>query len=356
LLSGAEQEHALLQFTVRGDPARLPADTDWDSWLWNARMERVVPVLYHLVNRSPDVAADVREQVRQVQGAVMGRCVQLEHHLVGLSRLLASHGIRSAVLKGGATAHLDYPDATWREFSDIDLLIDSVNLRAARALVEAEGWRQGYPLPRGHERLTHAVTFTLDRMELDLHQRVAHRALGLLIPASELLERAAPFQIGNAQVAALDAVDRVIHAAVHTATAGPNVRLSSLADVLVLTDRHADKALEVLDRADRWRVRSIVQRGIGKAYEAAALEAPHHWRLAERRPGQSRDRLIEFCFAGPHRRPAAEEVAYLRLMDRWSDRVRYLVGHIAPGRDFSNVHGGTGLGGRTRYLRNKLRA
>ena len=61
----------------------------------------------------------------------MCRCVELEHHLLAVTTVLSAHGIASVVLQGGATAHLDYPQPWWREFGDIDLLIDSTNLLRA---------------------------------------------------------------------------------------------------------------------------------------------------------------------------------------------------------------------------------
>ena len=103
-------------------------------------------------------------------------------------------------------------------------------------------------------------------MELDLHQRIAHRALGRLLPTSELVARAVPFEVAGAELLALDDVDRFIHSAVHAVASGrAGQRLSGLADVLVLAEQRPDLAEAVLERAEERRVRSLVELGIRDA-------------------------------------------------------------------------------------------
>ncbi len=150
----------------------------------------------------PTSSTTQREEIAHLQQDALARCVQLEHNLLDVSRSLATHGIRSVALKGVATAHLDYPDPSWREFSDADLLIDPADRIGATAVLASEGWAQAYALAPDHERYTHAVTFARDRMELDLHQRIGRRALGVLVPTHELLHDAVPFEIAGARAAA----------------------------------------------------------------------------------------------------------------------------------------------------------
>src|SRR5690606_31884232 len=104
-----------------------------------------------------------------------------------------------AVRKGAATAHLDYLETTWRHFGDADLLVSPEAYDDARVVVSRAGWAQGYPVPRRHEEFTHAITFIRNGVELDLHQRVGHRAIGRLIPPSSLLDARVPFEIAGAR-------------------------------------------------------------------------------------------------------------------------------------------------------------
>lgn len=349
---------ALLRALLGGVGPVLPDAASWDRWVWTARLERVVPLLYQLVAQAPtDLSEDQRREAKQVQGAVLARCVHLEHHAIAVTEALTARGIRSALLKGGATAHLDYPDPSWREFSDIDLLIDPADRPRATSVIEAAGWKQGYALPSGHERFTHAVTFVLDSMELDLHQRIAHRALGLLVPTLDLLDHAVPLEIAGTRLHALNDVDRMIHASIHAAAArGPQPRLSSIADVLLVAEQRPHLADKVLTRAEGWRVRSMVERSVRGAYAEAQLSVHAEWEAAMRSPIRRRDRLVDRAYLPLVRRPVTEELAYLRLLGGWSQRLRYIRGYVAIGPEYATQHGRSGAWAQMRYLLAKLRS
>jgi len=344
---------ALGRFDVAG-----PRSTDWEGWVVHARVGRVVPLLYHLVDAVPtDLTDDQREEIKQLQGATLSRCVQLEHHAVALSRLFDDHGIRNAVLKGGATAHLDYPDPSWREVSDIDLLVEPREFDAAIALLAPAGWVQSDALPAGHEQFTHSLTFVRDAMELDLHQRIGRRALGLRVPTPELLDRSTSFEVANCRVHSLDDVDRLIHSALHMVAArGIDRRISSVADVLLAAEARGDVAREVLERAEHWRVRPLVEGGVRDAYTAAQLEVPLAWAKAMRRPIRRRDRLVEVAYVSDVPRPVIRELAYLRLMKSWHSRWRYVSGYFRTDPEYVQQHARSGVLEQARYVRSKLRS
>jgi len=214
-------------------PVPVPTDRDWSAWQLHARFQRVVPLLYELVDRVPTALSDhVRLEVRQLQADSMAWAVRVEHELLEVTARLRACGLGSVVLKGVATAHLDYPTPAWRQFGDADLLVLPDEFPNACRVISDSGWEQGYELPRHHERFTHAITFVRNGVELDLHQRIGHRAIGLLVPTAQLVRVARPFELAGTELMALSDHDRLIHAAVHAATSrGTTKRLSSTADV-----------------------------------------------------------------------------------------------------------------------------
>ena len=149
-MSEPERRATLLRAAVGRSGPVAPTQADWTEWLWMAQTDRVAPLLYQVVDSTPtDLDDSARTDIRQLQGAAMCRCVQLEHHLLAVTALLSAHGIASVVLKGGATAHLDYPDPSWREFGDIDLLIDPADREQATALIERDGMGAGIRASEG---------------------------------------------------------------------------------------------------------------------------------------------------------------------------------------------------------------
>lgn len=343
-----------------GEPAlAVPRKADFSEWLDLARTDRVFPLLHQMVTSGDHELTEAQQQnVRAAQIDVMGAAVRFEHDLLEVHALLTAAGIDTVVLKGAATAHTDYASPSLRQFGDVDLLVAPEAFPDACAVLDSHGWRQAYVLPRHHERFTHAITFRQGRrVEVDLHQRVAHRALGLLIPPAELLAAAVEYEIAGQSLRALRPTHRLIHAAVHTgASRGSYRRLSSLADVLVLADANATSAEEVLEQADRWRIRSLVRSTVEEAYDSASLPIPDVWRAAASQPRRHRNLLVDRAYLAPRRRPVSEEIAYLQLMPTWRDRGRYLRGYFATDPEYAERKHRSGVVAQTRYLWARLRS
>lgn len=332
-----------------------PDASTWRAWSSVARTERVVPLLFVAATAHPSTLSDAqRRRALEMQLDVASLCVRNEGTLLQVASALEGEGVPFAVLKGCATAHLDYDEPSLRQFGDVDLLVDSEDLARTRHALEERGWRQAYSLPPHHDRFTHAVTFTSRNTitELDVHQHIAHRALGLRVPTSELLAARVPFEVARRQLWALSGRDRLIHACVHaTSSRGPYRRLSSVADVLVLSRDLAAGAREILDQAEDWRIRPLVEAAIEDAHVEAMLPLPEAWSAAMQAPILRRDRLVERAYLTRRRRAAVEELAHLRMMPSWRDRFLYLYGHL----QMDSGPGSGGLRKRLRYLRSRLR-
>lgn len=333
-----------------------PTARDWSEWVELARTERVLPQLYEIALTAPELTDDQRAQAAAIQLDVASTMVRLEHSLLEVAELLDGRGIPYAVLKGIATAHLDHLDPSYRQFGDIDLLISPDDLAAARARLEPAGWRQAYRLPKHHEEFTHAVTFSAGGLaELDLHQRIAHRALGLMVPTQELLAARVPVDIAGRRLWALSRPDRLIHGAIHAAVSrGAYQRLSSATDVLRLVLLTSAEAGALLTRAERWGVRSIVEQAVRTAHAAAQLAIPAPWEQAMAVPPRTRSRLVDAAYLSARRRPVLEELAHLRLLRGRGARRRYLSGYFVIEDRVAGGGQRDPLRERARYLWSRL--
>ena len=337
-------------------PWAEPIETgDLGDWLEFARTQRVIPLLYALATTG---GQEVPATIRTAHLEVMAAAVRLEHHLLDVTAILAQADIDCAVLKGAATAHLDYENPSLRQFGDVDLLV-----RPANSPEHARYWRSRAGVGRTHCPATtsdshHAITFRRPPgVEVDLHQHIGHRSLGQLIPTDELLADSVPYDIAGYTLHALARPDRLIHAAVHSVASHAEYhRLSSIADVLLLAEAMAHDAESILDRADRWRVRPLLTQAIAEAYDTAQQQLPMPWLAALAERPARRDRFVERAYLGPHRHPVWEELAYLRLMNGWSDRIRYLSGYLATGEDYARRRHRSGIVAQIRYLWSRIRA
>lgn len=334
-----------------------PSADDWPAWLELSRNERVLPLLALLTRQSASVTAAEIEAADEAHVGAMSSAVHNEFALIQVVDTLNRLGIKHAVLKGVAVSHLDYRDPSLRQFGDVDLLVEPDRFGDAIVSLEETGWTQAYSLPRHHEAFTHAITLRspTSRAEIDLHQRIAHRALGLLVPATELLDRSIPLDLYGRSTRALSSRDRLIHASLHwQASQGGYRRLSSAADVVLLSGSQVGDAAGVLADAERWSVRPLVEAGLRSAWAEAQLDVPGEWHAAMARPIHRRDRLVERAYLSGRRRPALEELACLRRMTGIRSRFRYLTGYLATDDAYAAQHGRRGLVQQARYLGARL--
>ena len=96
---------------------------------------------------------ELRPRLVQAHLAALRSSLAAEAASVTASELLSSAGIRHAVLKGCATAQLDYPDPALRVTGDVDVLIGRDDYSLAIATLEGAGLRRMAPAFRiGWER------------------------------------------------------------------------------------------------------------------------------------------------------------------------------------------------------------
>lgn len=319
----------------------LPDETTWRWWIRHAQLNRVVPLLALLASRHDVRIHGVESEVRTLLVQSASWSVRLEHRLIHVADVLRRVGVDPIVLKGLATAHLDYADPVLRETGDIDILVSPGRQDEVLNALFADGWRLGYEIAGEHRRLYHAHTLERDGIELDVHQHIAHRALGLLLDTRRLMEDATPLRIGGSTLSALCDEDRLIHAAVHFHTSrGQTRRLSSAADVLVLTAKLRGRAIDVRNRADSFRIGTVFEMALRSAHLVARLPLPSEWELDPDGDPPPRDRLVELAYGGQTPRPIREELAYLRMLGM-RDGARYVKGHIAPSGRGNNADSGT---------------
>jgi len=341
-----------------GPSTTSPDTVTFADWLSFATRERVVPLLYHLATSvEHELTATQLDTLERAQIEAMTVAALLDRQLVDVADILTELGIAFAALKGTATANLDYPDPSWRQYGDVDLLVAPGDLSAACRELARSGWHEWYPLPRAHAPFAHAVTLTRGRgWELDVHQRLAHRAVGLRIPVEQLMRDRVGFELAGVEINALSANHRLVHAAVHAEMSRlESRRLSSVADVLLLATTHAAAADVVVDVVDEWRIRPLFERSIRRAFAEADLPVPATWETAMSRPLAQRDRMIEWAYGGGRRRPVREELAHLRLIQRPTERWTYLRSLLVTDEEYERRSGRRGRMAQLRYLAGRLR-
>lgn len=289
-------EQALRKLAV-SDILGMPTDpivvASLDQLLLAADAERVLPHVYRAViaGRIHNVSDLWVDRLRDWTMSSAETTLAAHAAAMRLIKHLKEIGIDDAiVLKGCATAQIDYDRPALRFSSDVDVLVPGDVLdevlgafgQLDRPPERSSTWNQRYGKAA-------TLTGSID-VDLDVHVRLAKAYVGLSIPPDELRATTVGFEIGGVSMRALDGPNRLIHAALHARSA--NVGMHSKRDVPQLALVSKVDYHEAIRRARRWRIDHFLAVGIITAWNA--FELPSHplaeWAAAYNRPADRRQR------------------------------------------------------------------
>ena len=131
-------------------------------------------------------------------------------------------------------------------------------------MLQAEQWPAARIAPEPHEGFDDAygreILLRRGGEELDLHRTFVDGYYGLCIPVGELFEAGDAFTIGAAELIALPAAARLVHACLSVAVADAQPRLAACRDVVQLLQ--SVDAEEAVATARRWRCAGPLAAGL----------------------------------------------------------------------------------------------
>jgi len=147
---------------------------------------------------------------------------------------LRSAGIDSRVLKGNASASLDYPSPNYRQTGDVDLAIPLDQFDACLRVFDTPDFGDYKSLPKTSHRLKGTTVVAANGIEIDIHTRLFVRS-----EPSTALFAAPGASVPSMAASALPTEQRLVHAAGHFMLAWPGSRrFSGLVDVTMIRDRY----------------------------------------------------------------------------------------------------------------------
>lgn len=261
------------------DPDRadvhLPSGEQWDEVWADARDERTVAVFAQALHEGRVHGSEAqRATIVQEHEDAMRACLRLERVALDLIADLEVAGIETRLLKGAATARLDYGNPSWRSFGDVDLLVRSRDYDAAVERFRSDGARRRSEEPRpGFDRRfgKGVCLIRSDGVQIDLHRTLASGPFGLTVEPDALFDSGESVTIGDQSVPALDRDLRFLHACFHAVLGDFPPRLTSLRDVAQLLGTGRVDLDRVRAIACRWRAGVVIASAVASAWTTFAL-------------------------------------------------------------------------------------
>lgn len=319
-------------------------DRQWTVFLDGVRRQRLIGFLKAAVDAERVPVTDGQsEAVDELHLQACGSMLRMERRLLELVHSYEAAGIEVVVLKGTASAHLNYDEPSMRVFADNDLLVRPADFQAALVLARRLGYRRLVAPPRPTFDRRYAKGATLkgaEGAELDLHRNLVFGTFGFMIDLEELFASTIEFQLGGRRLRALGPETRLLHACYHAALGDPDPRYSSLRDVAQMLSYGDHDRARVLELVSDWEAWAVVARAVGLCDRHLGVRVTDRLvdAVAGYKPTDVEDRAIA-SYVGENRHYAAKVRASLPFLPTAGERAAFLRAAAVPSSAFVRSRG-----------------
>src|SRR5262245_12619263 len=277
-------------------------DIEWVSLLRAARGHGMMPLLYRSLNSTCPKAMPkpILEELREHFYANAGRNLFLAKELTKLLHLLQSHGISAIPYKGPALAAFVYGNLAFREFGDLDILVQQrKEYKRAQYVLTAQDYRLIKEFEWESTLVHDGGTFAVD-----LHKGMTACEFSCPLNFEYLSERLQRIAVAGTEVPTLSPEDTLIMLAIQvTKDSGSRYfQLAKICDMAELLRAYPDLDLaQVLRQARRLGGERMLLFSLRLANNLLGAVLPREI-ISQMRFHPAIDRLVEYArlqlFAG----------------------------------------------------------
>jgi len=322
--------------------ALLREDLDWDEITPLAMQHGILPLLYWHLDRadSTSVPDAAYQQLRSYFYANKLHNHRLTDKLLDLLRQFEAHGIIAVPFKGPALAVAAYGNLALRQFGDLDILVPERDCRTAMQMLLSQGFRLKSTAMNVEDemarlsRCAYSMIHEADDISVDLHWGITaameypDRAFALPLDVIQVWERLESISLADAQVPSFAPEDLVLMLCIHGSKHCWE-RLGWLSDIAQLIRTYPEMPwARMRARASRLGCRRMLDLGLSLAHTMCGVGLPESVLQQVRTDAVVRllaGTVERGWFAGvePDTGMVARSRFYLRMRERWRDKVQY---------------------------------
>jgi hypothetical protein len=178
--------------TVDRIQALVQQDLDWQAVIQHAYRHGVMPLLYHnLHSLCPSALPpeDLKHLLYRFQTNAQ-RSLMLTAELVKILTLFKKHDIAAVPYKGPALAAAVYGDVAFRQYCDLDLVVQQEEILFAMQLLVEQGYMLKEPMTetetiaflQSREEHNYTLIHETNRTAVELHWRITPRSTSVIEP------------------------------------------------------------------------------------------------------------------------------------------------------------------------------
>jgi hypothetical protein len=304
----------------------LQQQIDWNYVHQIASQYQVIPLLYSTIDNHfrADVPAEIFSQLQTDFYGNAKRNMFLTQELLILLNLFQTHEIRAIPVKGAVLAALAYNNLLLRQFCDLDILVHPRDLSTATDLLIAHGYRQSKFDAK--PKFSHSQR----QVNLELHQTITPSYYSLPLEFDRLWSRLTSVSVAGTSLPSIQAEDVLLILIAQNAEDFINKRprLVRLCDISELINTHQNIDWEyICTQAQTQGNQRILYFSLLLVADLFGTFLPPEIRsrieadsMAKSLAKHSRSLLFS-----PETNVVGGSLFYLKVKERWQDRVKYLM-------------------------------
>jgi predicted nucleotidyltransferase len=305
----------------------LHGGVDWDRLVRLAHQHGLVPLVFRRLSVEMDPARSPGlESLRQHEKANAHRTLWLTLELLNIHRHLQARGLEVLPYKGPVLAEMLYGSVALRQFSDLDLLVKSVDLPKIKEALAELGYEPGLRLAQAAERdyLKSGYEYTFDgargRNLLEIKWQILPRFYSIGFDVNDFFERATAVTLEGQRLCTLCDQDLMLVLCVHAAKHAWR-QISWLSDIAQLARSRALDWTALQAEARRLGITRILAVTFLLAHKLLGAALPPQLGLEEDPKAEVlAQRMVRLVVAEEEFDP--ESMAYFRLMMQLRERRR----------------------------------
>jgi hypothetical protein len=317
----------------------LARHVDWNEFLEAAQHHGLIPLAYrNLSQLEPGIVPrNVLGGLAHAYVVNAGHNLRLTGELLRILDLFEGAGIQTVPFKGPVLADMLFGNISFRQFCDLDILVEQKDARRAKQLLLQDGYQPEFALDGKAEteyiRSEHAFQFQKpDRgFIIELHWRFGSRNQVFPVDPSEVWKRLGTQLFQGREVRVLSREDLLLYLCVHGAKHGWD-RLEWIVCISELVRCSPEMKWDVLveDAAQSGAIRAF-NLALLLADDIAPLNLPPAVSASLRADTGARaladqvNRRLFFEEPDHAKREIYRHTFYLRSRERWSDKARILL-------------------------------
>lgn len=125
----------------------VPQIKDWDKFINLSYSHGVFPLVYHTLKEFQDqTSIQVLAKLKSINLDIAKQNMLMTSELLKVMKLLEENGIKAIAFKGPVLSQMAYGDITLRQYVDLDILIDEIDLERTSELLQKNNYKELYDL------------------------------------------------------------------------------------------------------------------------------------------------------------------------------------------------------------------